>query len=182
MLAVGLVIAVPVTALLLSDDDTDEAPPAPLPIAQSSPSTPALGAGGHDRGLNVSYRIPSGWTAKKEASAVRLRSGDHSAEIVIAAPAQASEAGNVLDEALAAIRKGYGEVEVAPGSGREIGGLEARGAVVTATTSGVELRILVAVASGRGRTYLVEVFTTAAISAPRLREAQIALNSLRLGA
>jgi hypothetical protein len=181
MLALGLIVAVPATVLVADDDEADQPPPAPFPIAQGSPSTPALGTGGHDRGLDISYRVPSGWREKKQASAVRLRSGDRSAEIVIAAPAPASEAESVLDEALAAIRDGYRKVEVAPGSGREVGGLDARGAVVTATTGGVELRILVAVATGRGRTYLVEVFTTAAIPAARLREAQIALNSLRLG-
>jgi hypothetical protein len=180
MALVGLAVAIPATLLLADDDDRDGVTPAVSALATEEPPVPALGPGGKDSGLGVSYRVPREWSEAKEASAIRLRSADRSAEIVIAAPAQAAESKTVLDDALAAIERGYEDVEVVPGSGREIGGLDAEGAVVSASADGVALRILVAVAEGAGRTYLVEVFTTADIPPERLREAQVALNSLEL--
>jgi hypothetical protein len=99
---------------------------------------------------------------------------------VIAAPAPAADADAVLEQALGAFEAEYDDVEIAPGSGREIGGIEAKGAVVEATRAGEKLRVIVAVAPGKEHAYLVEVFTTTEISAERLREAQVVLNSLEL--
>jgi hypothetical protein len=178
MAVVGFAVAVPATLLLDDEDDDDGPAPASISLAIEEPRVPALGPGGTDPGIGVSYRVPRDWTETKEASAIRLRSGDRSAEIVIAAPAPASESKTVLDDALAAIEQGYDDVEIARGSGREIGGLDAEGAVVSASADGVALRIVVAVATGGDRTYLVEVFTAAQIAPERLREAQAALNSL----
>ena len=177
----GLAVALPATVLIDSGDEGAQAPP-PLADLGTAVEVPALGPGASDRGLGVDYRLPRGWSDEKEASALRLRSGDRGAEIVIAAPAPASGSEAVLDEALAAIRRGYEDVRIARGSGREVGGLDAKGAVVSARAEGVDLRIVVAVATGAGRTYLVEVFTAAGVSAETLREAQVALNSLQLGA
>jgi hypothetical protein len=176
MLAVGFAVAVPLTLLIDSGGDSDGSGASP-----GTETVPGLEAGASDEGLGVRYRLPQGWVEEKKESAIRLRSPDASAEIVIAAPAPAAQADAVLDDALAAIRRGYEDVEVTPGAGRQIGGLDAKGAVITATADRTPLRIVVAVAPGGGRAYLVEVFTAAGIEAGRLREAQVALNSLRLG-
>jgi hypothetical protein len=100
---------------------------------------------------------------------------------VIASPAPAARSGEVLDEAVSAIRSGYREVEVVPGSGKSVGGRPAKGAVISARSKrGVPLRILVAVARGERRAHLVELFVVDRSSArKRIAEAQVALDSLR---
>ncbi len=177
MAIVGLLVAVPVTLLTAGGEDA-ALEPATVPTASAPPP---LGEGARDRGLRVRYRVPKGWRESRRASAIRLRSRDRTAEIVIAAPAPAARAGRLLEDTLAAIRRSYDAVQVNPGSGREIGGLRARGAVISARSEATPLRILVAVAKGRKRAYLVEVFTAEDAPGERLREAQVALNSLRLG-
>lgn len=179
MAVVGLLVAIPIT-LLLRDGDESAAPSSGAPTLAQPP--PAFGPGVEDESLHVEYRVPQGWEESREASAIRLSSPDSSAEIVIAAPAPATDADALLEQTLQAFESQYDEVDVAPGSGRTIGGLEAKGAVVRASVEEEELRILIAVAPGERRAYLVEVFTTAGVSAQRLREAQAAINSLRLKA
>jgi hypothetical protein len=177
MAVVAVLVAVPVTLLVRGGGD-DNAPSArAAPVATPAPE---LGAGKRDGGLAVGYRVPKGWSETKQASAIRLISDDRAVAIVVAAPASASDAPSVLDDALAAIRNGYQDVKVAPGSGKKVGGLDAKGAVIRAKSGGEEQRILVAVASGKRLAYLVEVFTGAGASADDLRSAQGALNSLDL--
>jgi hypothetical protein len=98
----------------------------------------------------------------------------------IAAPADPSEVSGVLHRALLAIRDGYDDVEVSRGSGKKVGGLDAKGAVIRAKSSGTGLRIIVAVAAGDERAYLVEVCTADDVGPDDLRSAQAALNSLKL--
>ena len=61
-------------------------------------------------------------------------------------------------------------------------GLAAKGAVVSARNPNddIDLEILVAVAEGHKKAYLVEVFTADGASARSVAEAQRLLNSLRL--
>ena len=178
MAVVGLLVAIPVTVLIRDGDDDPSLPTQAASTTVQAP--PEVGPGVDDPGLALSYRVPEGWEESKEASAIRLSSPDSSAEVVVAAPAPAADADQLLDDTLASFEAQYEDVEIAPGSGREVGGIEAKGAVVRATQGDAELRVLVAVAPGEERAYLVEVFTTSAISADALREAQVALNSLEL--
>ncbi len=174
MAVVGLLVAVPLTLLIRDGDDE----PAQIPATGAEP--PALGPAERDRGIGVRYQVADRWLERKKSSAIRLRSPERDAQIVIASPAPASDAGEVLDEALAALRSGYEHVDVNKGSGPRLGGLPAKGAVATARTSkGARLRVLVAVTQGERRAYLVEVFTAVDVAPERLREAQVTLNSLR---
>jgi hypothetical protein len=101
--------------------------------------------------------------------------------MAIAAPAPVSATGDILDDALASTRRSYKRVDVNPGFGRRVGGLRARGAVVSATNkAGTELRILIAAMKGEKRAYLVEVFTAASATPERVAAAQAVLNELRL--
>jgi hypothetical protein len=173
MFGVALLVAIPATVLIRDGDDEETAAP--------TVTAPALNPGVSDRSLDISYQVPKGWKESKKSRAVQLQSQDRSVLIAVAAPAQASKSGPLLDDTLAAIRSGYKNVRVHPGTGRQVGGLDAKGAVVTAKTSdGNELRIVVAVAKGKKRAYLVEVFTAANAPTERIAEAQVALNSLRL--
>jgi hypothetical protein len=178
MAIVGVVIAIPLTLLLRGGDDDNRAP-AGTQVTTPLPE-PELGDAKSDQGLDVDYRIPDGWSQAKKESAIRLASDDHAVQIVIAAPADASQASGVLDQTLASIRDGYDDVKISRGSGKKVGGLEAKGAVVRASTGDVGLRILVATAAGDERAYLVEVFTAADVGPADLRSAQAALNSLKL--
>jgi hypothetical protein len=176
---IALLVAIPVTLLVRDGDDGGEGS-STEPATTAAQPPPDLGPGVRDEGLDVSYRVPQGWEESKKASAIRLSSPDSSAEVVIAAPAPAGDAEALLDETLAAFRSQYEQADIAPGSGRDVGGLEAKGAVVHVGRDDETLRVLVAVAPGRERAYLVEVFTTGGVSGERLREAQVALNSLKL--
>jgi hypothetical protein len=174
MAVVALVVAIPATILIRGGDDDGDAE---APLATAPPLNPAVA----NKGLDVTYQVPEGWKESKKAKAIQLQSKDRSVLIAIAAPAAASEAGPLLDDTLAAIRSGYKNVEASPGSGKQVGGLDAKGAVISAKTrDGNELRIVVAVAKGKKRAYLVEVFSAANAPVERVREAQVALNSLRL--
>jgi len=174
MAVVALLVAIPVTIASRGGDDEDGSSTS---VATSPPLTPAVS----DKGLKVSYQIPEGWRESKKAKAIQLQSRDRSALIAIAAPAAASRAGSLLDDTLATFRSEYKGVEIRPGSGKQVGGLDAKGAVITAKSpDGNRLRIVAAVARGKKRAYLVEVFTAADAPVERVREAQVALNSLRL--
>jgi predicted Zn-dependent protease len=171
---VALLVAIPATILIRAGDDDGDAE---SPVATAPPLNEAVA----NKGLDVTYQVPEGWNESKKAKAIQLQSEDRSVLIAIAAPAAASKAGPLLDDTLASIRSGYKNVEVQPGSGKQVGGLDAKGAVISAKTpDGNELRIVVAVAKGKKRAYLVEVFTAASADPERVREAQVALNSLRL--
>ena len=93
-----------------------------------------------------------------------------------ARPTQVPPPGIAVPEADAAeLRAGLATL------GKEVGGLDAKGAVVSAHTGdGTALRMLVAVASGKAHTYLVQVLTARGAPTRRLAEAQLALNTLRL--
>lgn len=174
MAIIGVLVAVPLTLLIRGGGgDGSE------PSASSSAQAPEVGPVEHDRGLGVRYQVAGKWRDRKRSSAIRLRSPDRQAQIVIASPAPASETGAVLDEALTALRSGYENVDVNPGSGVKLGGLNTRGAVATLRTrKGVRLRVVVAVAKGDRRAYLVEVFTSSGVPPERVREAQLIMNSL----
>ena len=176
MAIVAVVVAVPVTLLARGDDSEPE------PVAvTSAPSGPELEKRRSDRGLRVAYRVPEGWRASKSDRTLRLRSRDGSALIAVAAPAGSGRAADVRRDLLDGIRSSYRRVDVERGEDREVGGIEARTAVVSARQAdGGPLRILVAVADGDDRTYVVEVFTAASAKPQRLRQAQAALNALRL--
>jgi hypothetical protein len=174
MAVVALLVAIPVTIAIRGGDDEDGSSTS---VATSPPLTPVVS----NKGLKVSYQIPEGWRESKKAKAIQLQTRDRSALIAIAAPAAASRAGSLLDDTLATFHSEYKGVEIRPGSGKQVGGLDAKGAVITANSpDGNQLRIVVAVAKGKKRAYLVEVFTAADAPVERVREAQVALNSLRL--
>jgi hypothetical protein len=178
MLVVGFLVAIPVT--LIARDSGDE------PTSPSATTTPSLdeqfplNAGVRDTGLGARYQVPKGWKEAKKASVVRLLSPDKSVQIGISAPGPASDSGQILSTALVDLKGTYEHVDLAKGSGKRIGGLESKGAVVTARTkSGTELHVLVAAAAGKRLTHLIEVFTAAGAPVQRVAEAQRALDSLR---
>jgi pyruvate/2-oxoglutarate dehydrogenase complex dihydrolipoamide acyltransferase (E2) component len=180
MLAIGLVIAVPMTLILRGSDDGEDGAAttatAPPSLDEALPLKPSH----RDQGVGVAFQVPKGWQRSKEASAIRLTSPDRAVQIGISSPGPAADAGKVRSAALADVRSTYHNVDIARGSGKKVGGLRSKGAVISAKTpKGTELKILVAVAAGAHRTHLVEVFTAAGAPVQRIAEAQRALDSLR---
>ena len=175
MLIVGLVVAIPVTLLIRGGDDDSE-PQAKPTVTDQLPLNPGVS----DDKLKASYQVPKGWTQKTKREVLTLRSHDRTVRIGLAAPAAADESDQVLRDALAGLKGSYESVEVNPGSGKTLGGLPAKGAVIHAQGDNIDLSILVSVMRGKKRTYLVEVFTAAAAPPKPVAQAQQFLNSLKL--
>jgi hypothetical protein len=174
MAIVGLVVAIPVTLIIRGGDDDESA--AEPSLEEQLPLNPGV----KDDKLKASYQVPKGWKQETKNGVLTLRSDDRSVRIGLAAPAAADEADQVLADTLATLKGSYESVEVNPGSGKEIGGLRARGAVVHAEGDKIDLNILVSVMSGKDRSYLVEVFTPAGAPGKAVAQAQQFLNSLKL--
>jgi hypothetical protein len=174
MLIVALAVAIPVTLIIRGGDDDE--PQARPSVEDQLPLHPSV----NDDRLKASYQVPRGWTQKTKQEVLTLRSKDRTVRIGVAAPAAADESGQVLRDALAGLQGSYEAVEVNPGSGKRVGGLKAKGAIVHAEGDGIDLNILVAAMSGKDRAYLVEVFTAADASPKAVAQAQQFLNSLKL--
>jgi len=174
MAVVGVVIGIPLTLLISGGDDEGDS-------AVGTRAEPELGPAVRDRGLRAGYELPKGWRRERSDGTLRLQARDGSVLVAVAAPAPAGRATEVRDDLLGSIRSTYEDVDVNRGRGRQVGGLDAMGAVVSARQpDGDPIRILVAVASGDERTYVVQVFTAPSAKPNRLRQAQALLNSLRL--
>ena len=175
MAIVGLAIAIPLTLLIRSSGD-DEPAPAEPDFAAELPLNPPV----DDDKLQARYRVPKGWRLKRKGEVVTLSSRDRTVQVGISAPGPAGDADQVLREAVESLKATYESVEVSPGSGSEVGGLRAKGAVVAARGDKVHLRIVVAAMAGKKKAYLVEVFTAVSASAESVAQAQRFLGSLRL--
>lgn len=176
MVVVGLVIAIPITLLIRDSGEKDEPEPSGPSIGERFPLNPPV----RDSGVDASYRVPEGWKVDHNGEAVKLHSADKSVQIGITSPGPATAADQILAQSLDALRASYESVEVDPGSGKKVGGLQSKGAVVTAQGDKVDLRILVAVVAGEKKAYLVEVFTATSARPARVAEAQRFLDSLEL--
>jgi hypothetical protein len=109
-----------------------------------------------------------------------FQSPDRTIAVAISAPTDAVDADQLRRDAIASAAAGYKKPVVRQGKGRTIGGLRAEGATISGKGPGGPSTSLVAVAPGKRKAYLLEVFTTANAPSQRLVEAQLILNSLRL--
>ena len=175
MVIVALVVAIPVTLLIRSDDD--EAP-APARI-----ETPPLGEPQLERSLGVKLQLPDGWRSKTKREVMELRSQDKGTRITISAPGPAADAGDLYDETLAELRRSFKSFKVLKELKRqELGGLRSQVATVEAVPrgGGGETRLLISTAPGKKSAYLVVVATSGSGSGESLVEAQALLNELKL--
>lgn len=133
------------------------------------------------RSLGVTVRHPRNWTAVRKNGAVRLERKDKTAALSISAPGSAKESRRLLEEGVGSVSSRYKRVKKLGTDGRRLGGLPAESTALSAVNRrGTPLRILVGVAEGRRKAYLVNLFTARDRSSARLLEAQVILNSLRL--
>ena len=179
MAGIALIVAIPVT-LILRDDDEGSGPKH-VEIPDAPP--PKVGDPEYLRDIGVELRVPKGWELKEDAGVVQLRSGDTRALVAISAPGTAEEAAQIGEEAIASLRDEYRDVHVVQDiKGKKLGGAKSITVAVSARrpNDDAELRILVSVAVGEDRAYLVEVFAAPPGAEQALTEAQALLNNLKL--
>ena len=174
MALVGLVVAIPVTLLVRSDDDDSGGP--------SGIGEPALQAAKRDSALGITYRVPKGWKSEKKASVIRLKSRDRAAGLTLSAPGPASDAGQILRETVDVVRKSYDDVREGARQGEtRVGGRPAEAVAFTAKNEkGTALRILISVARGKEKAYLIQYFMAGSAGDEAFAAAQAALQALKL--
>ena len=171
-LLVNVAVVVAVVLLTGSDDDDSESKKAKAP--------PRPGASVVHRRIGARISKPIGWAESRRGRSLILRSPDDTTIMSISQPPDAINNREVLRSAVAAIGRQYKKVAVRPLRGK-IARLPTVSRVVSATNRrGVRVNVLVASPQGRGRTWLVEVFSGPGARAKRLPEAQVALGTLRL--
>lgn len=132
------------------------------------------------RAIGARIRKPKGWKVRRVGRAITLRSPDSTTLMSISQPPGGVQNREVLRSAVAVIGQGYRRVKARRLPGK-VAGLPTVSRVVSATNrKGVRLNILVAASQGRGRAWLVQVFSGPGARAKRLPEAQVALGTLRL--
>ena len=133
-----------------------------------------------NRAIGARIRKPRGWSVKRGERAITLRSPDSTTIMSISQPPGAVSSRDLVSSAVAAIRQDYRRVSTRRLAGK-VAGLPTVSRVVSATNKRrVRLNILVSAPQGRGRAWLVEVFSGPGARVKRLPEAQVALGTLRL--
>jgi hypothetical protein len=173
-------VAAAVLALRGPGEKSEESAGIELPEPADSLNDPRTG---------ISLRWPAGWEPARRSDAIRVKSSDRRALIVVTALPEYVETGEhqkpelVLADTLREITSTYSDVSVDQGAQQGIAGLPTRSAIVSGRNSkGSPLRILVAAAEGHRRPYVVTVFTAEDAPDRRFVEAQLILASIRLEA
>ena len=134
-----------------------------------------------DPKTGISARWPAAWDRRERDGAVAFRSPNAKMVISISTPAPARDADELRKGAISSIEEEYRKAKIQHGKGRTIGGLPAKGAVINARQrSGDPARILVAVARGRKRSYLLQVVSAPGTPSDTLIDGQLILSSIRL--
>jgi hypothetical protein len=148
--------------------------------AGSTPGT-ALPISIDDEKTGIFVAWPLDWRRLERDGAITLQSPDRTLVISLSAPAPAREAPALRQQAVEAVRRTYADVEVRPGRGRSIDGRSAAGAVIEGTApSGDRQRLVIAVARGRERAYLLQVFAGLRSTESTAGAGQLILNSIEL--
>lgn len=175
MAVIALLVAVPVTLLVRSEDDGGSAEPAI--------QVPPLGETKFERGLGVKLKLPRGWRKKTDREVLELRSRDDGTRIAISAPGPAGDAGQLFEQTLAELSTSYKSFKLLRELKKaRLGGLRARVATAEAVqgSRGGVSRLLISTAPGDQVAYLVVVATSGSDSGRSLVEAQALLNRLKL--
>jgi hypothetical protein len=133
-----------------------------------------------DKRQGISAQFPKTWRSTKPRGERLLESRDRCMAIKLSAPATAAQAGRLRRDTIAALRKGIKDIQVAPGEqSKQIGGIPTRQDVITVGHRGRQVRILVAVGTGRKLAYLTEFVLRDPSCGRTLLEAQLILGSIR---
>jgi hypothetical protein len=176
--AAGLFTAgVLITAALLALTSGGGTATKPLPPPAKLPK---LTEAFSDRALGVTGVATRSWVVGGLGPILHLISVDRRAIIAIDAPGSPRIAHGALHAAIGAIRSGFKNVTLKQAPGSTLGGRPAISVVMYGTNRfGVRVRILVASATGRKVTYVMQVSTASNATLRDLEEAQQIISTLR---
>jgi hypothetical protein len=141
---------------------------------------PALIAPYANRAMGATGELPAGWSAVKSRGLLRMADTSGRAVILVAAVDGVGRQA-LLSRTLAAIRHTYRDTRVKAAAGTKLAGLPAASVAVYGDNArGVPLRILLAAAQAKGRSYVLEAFTARSATRTELVEAQEVIDALRL--
>lgn len=181
MIGVFVLVNVVVIVGVLLLKGTDEGADAGGPKRLAPQRVPQAGRVVVNDTIGASIRAPIGWGVEGRDRAIVLRSPDSTTIMSIAEPPGGGSSGELLGSAVGAVQQRYRDVTARPLHG-QVAGLPTVSRVLSATNRrGVRLNVLVSSPQGRGRAWLVQVFSGPGARARRLPEAQVALGTLRLG-
>ena len=128
----------------------------------------------------ISVRRPAGWKDSKNNGVITLRSADRCVALNLSAPPDANGANALRRDALAALKRGYKNVDVAAAGHAQVGGIPTTSNSITLTDSkGDRRRVILSIGNGKKNTYLTEVVLGNPSCAADLAMAQIALTSVQ---
>jgi hypothetical protein len=131
-----------------------------------------------DRGISI--RIPEKWTSNKRSGVVNVQSQDHCLAMQFAAPLPAGQAKRLRTDGVKTLRGQYKKVVVRPARGVQVGGIPTTTDAITVTDDkGRQVRLLLAVGTGKKYAYLTEtVFRDPSCTAD-LRVANLVLQAVQ---
>jgi hypothetical protein len=183
LLPLGAAVLVGGTLTLLSIGDDDGADEEASTEAQKEIA--ALEAGQteslEDKRNGIALRFPRTWRRSNRRGEHVLESRDRCMAIKLSAPVAAARAGRLRRDTLAALRRGFRRIQIAPGEqGKQIGGIPTTQDVITIQTKqGGQTRVLLAVGRGKNLAYLTESVLRDPACNRTLLEGQLILNSAR---
>ncbi|MGI8945616.1 MAG: hypothetical protein ACR2GL_05180 [Thermoleophilaceae bacterium] len=176
MVAALALAAMAVTAVLVLRDSSDQSA---TPTTESPPRQQGVRFGAARLGI-VGFR-PRSWRVTRSPRAIRVRSPDRAGLVGVSVAPSSVGPRALIGSSLAAVRRSYRRVRLAPVRRARIGGVAARTTGGTATnSSGVRLDLVLVSAKGSRRTYLIQAFVARSAAGTRLAEAQQIVNSLDL--
>lgn len=176
VILVNVIIVLGVVMLTGSDDGEDGKTESTAPL----PPPPRLGRAVENRSIGARIRKPRGWADKRAGNSLDLRSPDATTIVSISLPPGATNSADVLRTAQSAIRRQYRRVKVVRQRGRVAGLPTVSVAISAVNRKRTPLNIFVSAAQGRGRAWLVQIFSAPGARSKRLPEAQVAIGTLRL--
>ncbi|MGH2984907.1 MAG: hypothetical protein ACRDK5_11775 [Solirubrobacterales bacterium] len=171
-----IALAVVGSLSLLADDGGNQSPVEEGVDEEQS----ELGESLDDANSGISVNWPSDWNKLEKGGVFGFQSPDKMVLVAISAPADAAAADQLRKDAIASTAAEYQNPLARPGKGRSIGGLRSEGAAISGKGASGQSATLVAVAAGKRKAYLLEVYTAADAPSERLVDAQLIVNSLQL--
>lgn len=134
-----------------------------------------------DKSQGIEAMFPPTWQSSEPRGEWLLESRDRCMAIKLSAPATAAHAARLRRDTIAALRRDFKQIQVAPGEqGRQIGGIRTTQDVISVPNeAGGQTRILLAVGTGRKRAYLTEIVLRDPSCGRTLLEGQLIIGSVR---
>lgn len=129
----------------------------------------------------ISVRRPKTWRDSKRDHNITVQSRDRCLTMTLSAPAEASRANGLHDDAIRGLKQLFSNAKVAVGptpNGQQIGGLPTRSNTLTIREKGLEKRVLLSVGKGDKYAYVTEVVLGSPACQDDLNLANLVLTSV----